>query len=139
MTGTSTAAKSDMVRARVADEATHVAVPVIVRPVATNLFPLSLGTRKVSESPKANLRDTFRLPRTPPTSLHADAHHHRSRDAGTLAPAPGPGARRRHAPVRVHGGLGALQLLQRRRPSKLAARHPQVRTNRISQHTTLLL
>jgi hypothetical protein len=43
MTGTTREAKSDMVRARVADEATKVAVPVIVRarPVASNEPPLS--------------------------------------------------------------------------------------------------
>ena len=47
MTGTTQAAQADTVRARVADECTKVAVPVIVRAVA-NLFPF-LGPHEAWE------------------------------------------------------------------------------------------
>lgn len=62
MTGTTREAKSDMVRARVADEATKVAVPVIVRarPVASN--EPSLSGRPNRESAKKKSRSSRHLP-----------------------------------------------------------------------------
>ena len=62
MTGTTREAKSDMVRARVADEATKVAVPVIVRarPVASNEPPLSGRPNRLFSRPAS--RSSRHLP-----------------------------------------------------------------------------
>lgn len=70
MTGTTREAKSDMVRARVADEATKVAVPVIVRKPrvpSRRTNPLSRGDQTASFFAQKSLGvpDTSRTPADP--------------------------------------------------------------------------
>ena len=69
MTGTTREAKSDMVRARVADEATKVAVPVIVRKPrvpSRRTNPLSRGDQTVFfRAQRLGVPDTSRSPADP--------------------------------------------------------------------------
>ena len=98
-------------RAREALEATEIAVPLDVRPRRSR--PLH--------------RHALTLPLYPiPTStLGASAGPRRQRGAPATA-APGPHPHRRERAVGVHGGLGARQLLQGRRPDQHPPRHTQV-------------
>jgi hypothetical protein len=98
-------------RAREALEATEIAVPLDVRPRRSR--PLH--------------RHALTLPLYPiPTStLGASAGPRRQRGAPATA-APGPNTHRRERAVGVHGGLGARQLLQGRRPDQHPPRHTQV-------------
>ena len=69
MTGTTREARSDTTRARVADEATKVAVPVIVRAASHRprtpsvFFPLGATEKGLSEFPKRPVRRL--TPRSP--------------------------------------------------------------------------
>lgn len=110
------AKKSERVRARVADEATKVAVPVMVGARAA-------GTARGSR-PLADDNDAFRPRLTPTPSVVADAHRlgrRRARRTPARASSPGAHPRRRHAAERVHGGLGAEALLPRGRPGESPA------------------
>ena len=110
--------KSETVRARVADEATMVAIPVIVR-AARAAASLHAQDRIANDyeddvvalllSATSRSRPVRRSQRCPPPHL-ADAHDGRHggwRRASPDPPAPGSHPRGRYPSGGVHGGLGA--------------------------------
>ena len=97
-------------RAREALEATEIAVPLDVRP------------RRFRPPPARPDPSSLSFPHLHPG---ASAGPRRQRGAPATA-APGPHTHRRERAVGVHGGLGARQLLQGRRPDQHPPRHTQV-------------